>query len=243
MYLTTQPYIDHVESMAMTYKKIPRRYRPKYPLEFNPDLAELFGYIVQCGTVSFDTFETNFVDCHIFTEMVERIKVIYTEQWNERPIRLNHRHQPRICGYKNTRFILAVCPIQSLKPSYERIPQFVFDSYEQLPEELGLNVIRAFLKALLGSAPKYWQLIANSGVMDYNAIRLFFRSGQLYEETLSLLRYTLKLSCTAENGTLLFDLDQLAALKKELNLEHPSWWVTNESKWLQKQRQKPGDSP
>jgi len=237
MYLTTQPYINHVESMAMTRKKIPRRHRPKYPLEFNPDVAELFGYIIQCGTVTFKTFETNFADCHLFPLMVERIRSIYTQYWNERPIRNNKKKFPRICGYKNTRFILAVCPQQDLKPGYEKIPRFIFDTYEQLPVEFSVPVIKGFLRGLLGSAPKFFQLVENSDNTCYTGLRIFFRSGQLYEETLSLLRYVLKLSCVAEHGTLLFDLDQLKFFKQELDLNDPSWWTTNESRWGQIQGQ------
>ena len=236
MYLTTQPYINFVESMAMTGKKIHRRYRPKYPQEFNPDVAELFGYIVQCGTVTFQTFETNFVDCNLFTLMVDRIRSIYTQHWNERPIRKNKYGFPRICGYKNTRFILAVCPQQYLKPGYERIPNFIFNTYDQLPYELSIPVIKGFLKGLLGSAPKFFQLIENSDSTMYNGLRIFFRSGQLYEETLSLLRYVLNIQCTAEHGTLLFDLNQLEVFKQELDLDHPSWWTTNESRWGQVKR-------
>jgi hypothetical protein len=194
-------------------------------------LAELFGYVVQTGTVTWVSLETNFTDCHLFPLMIDRIIQIYTEQWNERPIRKNHLDHPRLCGYKTTRFVLAVCPLQHLQPGFERVPQFVWDTYEQLPVEHSIPVLKGFFKGLLGSAPKFWQLLENSETNCYNGLRIFFRSGQLYEESLSLLRYVLNVSCTAEHGTILFDLNQLQTFKQEFDLDHPSWWTTNESRW------------
>lgn len=226
MFLSTQPHIDAVERALTTHKKPTGGYAPKYPDLFSPDLAELFGYIVQCGTISTKTKELNFADCYRFPKMVERIQIIYANCWPERPLRTNNRGFPRICGKRNITFVMSVmCGLQNIQPGYERTPEFIFNTYTQCTQLCSRAVIRAWLKGLLGSAPKYWQLIENSNQTYYNGIRVFFRSGQLFEETVMLLKYVLDLKFTSQNGTLVFDEVQLEHLKQTLMLEDPSWWL------------------
>jgi len=231
MYLSTQKYINQVESALTTRRKIGRYRVPTYPQEFDPKIAELFGYIVQVGTVHVPTKECNFVDCGTYPLIKERVIDCYSDQWYGTGLRFNSLGYPRICGRRNIIFILAVCDnIQNLRPGYEKIPLFVYESYEQCDEVHGKQIVKAFLKGLLGSAPKFRQLLDLSSENSYNGLRIFFRSGQLYRETVSLLRYVLELKFLDSHGTLLFNDQQLKELQTTLDLTDPSWWA-NESRW------------
>lgn len=226
MYLSTQKYINQVESALTTNRRIHRYVTPSYPQEFDLALAELFGYIVQVGTVGVSTKECNFADCLTYPLIKERVIACYSEQWAGNGLRFNNYGHPRICGHRNIVFILAVCGnIQNLRPGYEKIPMFVYESYEQCEALQGKDVVKAFLKGLLGSAPKFKQLIVLPDKTSYNSVRIFFRSGKLFRETVSLLRYVLELRFTEDHGTLFFDEDQLLLLQNTLDLTDPSWWV------------------
>lgn len=234
MYLSTQSYINQVEADTLIHRGGPHK-SPVYPQEFDPYIAELFGYIVQCGTCSLGTVEINFADCHVYTCMVERIKLCYANSWNDEKLRLNSRNDPRICGAKNIGFICAVLGgYKYLRPGYEHTPEFVFNSLEGHTVD-GLAVVKSYLKGVLGPCPKFWQVFETIDKNKYTGIRLFFRSDNLYQEVVSLLRYVLEIPFKAECGTLLFDVQQLQTLKQTIDLTDPRWWK-NESWWTQIER-------
>lgn len=98
MYLSTQPYINEVEYHIV--RGLCHRWKEaRYPTTFTP-LAELFGYITQCGTLTEKTVEINFADCNLYPLMPKRIHFIFKQEWNHEGLRLNNRGHPRICGKK-----------------------------------------------------------------------------------------------------------------------------------------------
>lgn len=236
MYLSTQPYIDKVEGALVQRRRRACQRNMVYPAYFTPEVAELFGYIIQVGTPTMATKECNFADCHTYPIMIQRIKDCYASQWNPKGLRINAYGYPRICGKKNLVFILAVCgSLQTLRPGHEKTPAFVYDSYDQCEAAYGKDVVKAYLKGLLGSAPKFRQLLDFSNKKAYNGLRIFFRSGQLYRETVSLLRYVMELKFKDEHGTLLFNDSELQQFKTTLDLTDPAWWEY-ESRWCEGER-------
>ena len=206
MVLSTQPYITAVESSIITTGG--RRNRAFYPKEFNIDIAEFFGYTLMTGTISKPSAELNFADCQFFPVMERRINEIYKQHWGFKDLRKNKLGFPRVCGKKNITFtILVFGNEKNLLPGHEKIPDFVWHSDE--------DVIRGFLKGLIGPCPKY---------MKYFGCWLAFRSPCLFTETKNLLQTHTTASFRADAGLLIYDMDELELLKKELDLEDASWW-------------------
>lgn len=235
MYLSTQPYIDEVEYHTVSGNVHSRWKEARYPTTFTPSLAELFGYITQCGTLTEKTVEINFADCNLYPLIAEQIHFIFKNEWNHEGLRLNNRGHPRICGKKDVGFVCAVFRgKKNFATGHETIPPFVFESYEQYPNT-DKQIIISYLKGVLGPCPKFWQVLDKHGKNPQTIIRLFFRSEQLYKDVIMLLRYVLDLPFTDECGTLVLTPTQLELLKFKLDLTDDSWWK-NESWWTEIKR-------
>lgn len=209
MVLSTQPYITAVESSIITTGG--RRNQAFYPKEFNIDIAEFFGYTLMTGTISKPSAELNFADCQFFPIMERRVNEIYKQHWGLKDLRKNKLGFPRLCGRKNIAFtILVFGNEKNLLPGHEKIPDFVWNSDE--------DVVRGFLKGLIGPCPKY---------MKFFGCWLAFRGSQLYTDVQKLLKQYTTPSFRADAGLLIYDMDELELLKKELNLEDESWWYSS----------------
>ena len=209
MVLSTQPYITAVESSIITTGG--RRNQAFYPKEFNTDIAEFFGYTLMTGTISKPSAELNFADCQFFPVMERRINEIYKQHWGLKDLRKNKLGFPRLCGRKNIAFtILVFGNEKNLLPGHEKIPDFVWNSDE--------DVVRGFLKGLIGPCPKY---------MKFFRCWLAFRGPQLYMNIQKLLKQYTTSNFRADAGLLIYDMDELELLKKELNLEDKSWWYSS----------------
>jgi hypothetical protein len=210
MALSTQPYINAVESAIISTGRTSNPI--SYPAEFNTDIAELFGYILMAGTMTRSrvSCEINFVDCHHFTEMPKRIEQIYSECWGNFFLRKNPRQYPKLCGKKLLAFVALVFDgEQNILAGQEKIPNFVWDSNS--------HVQRAFLKGLLGPSPK---VIRESKQETWMA----FRNPKLLFDVMTLLEKVTTAKFKIEPGFIAYIHGQLEILKKELDLEHPTWW-------------------
>lgn len=205
MYISTQPYINYVETNIITCAR--NSLPTNYPKEFDPDISELFGYILMVGTITPITSELNFSDCRHYPIMVEHITKIHNEIWPKRPVRLKEGN-PRFCGRKSCVFVEAVFGgLKYLQPKTERIPKFVWKSPE--------DAVKSFLHGLIGSAPK---------VIFRDVVRIIFRNLQLLCDVQKLLKEVINLEVQQESFFLLFTESDLNVIKKELDLVDESWW-------------------
>lgn len=224
MYLSSQKYITVAETLAIKKNPGPRYKDPTYPLELCPLLAELCGYITQCGTVTLSTFEINFTDIDIWPNIADRISTIYCHCWNKKYIRLNNKGHPRLSGKKVIFFIAALFGgLTYIKPGYEKVPIFIFDSLDQCEKEPAEKVAKAFLQGVLGPCPKE-RHYSNDKIEILT--RLFFRSGELLNDIENLLKYQFSLEFKKEAGTLVFTEKQLSVFKKTIEIDNPCWWIT-----------------
>lgn len=220
MYVSTQPYISATEAAIIRVLRVDRP--TQYPKVFNEDIAELFGYIVITGTLSWNKpfYEMHFADCNFFTEMPARIWEIYTKNWSQ--YFLNKKfsdNTPRINGRKTLTFIsIVVGGKKFLRPGNETVPRFVWKS--ETP------VIRGFLKGVLGSSPK---VIRSSGVW------IAFRNPQFLNDLKKLLLEHTTAPFRTQSIFIIYSYEALEIIKEELNLHHPSWWSPSTALKLNKE--------
>ncbi len=204
---STQSYVTFAEGAIISKGTNTRPMA--YPQQFYPEIAELFGYIVCAGTLSEKTVEINFTDCLKRTEMVQRIKDIYQQFWEDRPIRLNVSGFPRICGRKHVTFVKIVLGGKDFfDPGKEKTPAFVLRSGN-------VGVKKAFLKSVFGAAPK--KLLKDMWVFA-------FRSASFKVELKNLLQ-DLNIDFVESTFFISVPLKEIEKFKELLDLKHPSWWT------------------